>query len=456
MAIYPQKITTSNLRALIQLAIPLILTGVMQSSVPFFHTLFLSHVSQDSLAAGGLVASVFFTAYVILFGIMSSVSMLVAHKHGANDANGVSLVARDGVWLAILATIPMFILFWNLSPLLALTGQSPALIRLATSYLHAMAWGLLPDFIIMAVLEVLIGLGRAQQILIFNFLSVLLNIAFSFVFIFGKFGLPAFGIAGAGWGMVVSNSIVVIIIIASVFLNRNYRKYFRHILTCTTPFHLLELLRIGVPMGAMYCVEVGFFMTIALLMGSFGTSYLAANQLTMQYVGIFISVIFSIAQALTVRMGHLLGAGNKHGALKASYTGIALSFGFMVIIAITFFIFPLHLLSIDININDPGNSILIDHAKQFFMIAAITNLLEAIRISLFGALRALKDTHFTLLTSIVCFWGIALPSGYLLATRFHFEGVGLWWGMLLGALVGVTLLFYRFKFKINNYQCVQQ
>ena len=133
MAINQQKMTASNLLALIQLAIPLILTGAMQSSVPFFHTLFLSRLGQDSLAAAGLVASIFFTAYVILFGIMSSVSILVAHKHGANDDNGVSLVARDGLWLAILATIPMFILFWNLSPLLALAGQSPALIHLATS-----------------------------------------------------------------------------------------------------------------------------------------------------------------------------------------------------------------------------------------------------------------------------------------------------------------------------------
>jgi MATE family multidrug resistance protein len=47
--------------------------------------------------------------------------------------------------------------------------------------------------------------------------------------------------------------------------------------------------------------------------------------------------------------------------------------------------------------------------------------------SLFGALRGLKDTHFTLLISILTFWGIALPLGYLLATYFHLAGTGLWW-----------------------------
>jgi MATE family multidrug resistance protein len=85
------------------------------------------------------------------------------------------------------------------------------------------------------------------------------------------------------------------------------------------------------------------------------------------------------------------------------------------------------------------------------MIAAFVNIFEAIRISLFGALRALKDTHFTLLISIVCFWGIALPVGYLLAILMHIGATGLWWGMVFGAGIGVILLYYRFQSKLKNY-----
>jgi MATE family multidrug resistance protein len=150
-------------------------------------------------------------------------------------------------------------------------------------------------------------------------------------------------------------------------------------------------------------------------------------------------------------MGHLLGAGDTPGAVRASYAGIGLSVRFMVLVAIIFCAYPERLISIDIHINDPVNFSLIDCAKQFLMIAAFCNILEAIRISLFGALRALKETHFTLLISIMCFWGIALPLGYLLAIHFHFEGAGLWWGMLLGAVVGVVMLYYRYKATIQNY-----
>ena len=90
-------------------------------------------------------------------------------------------------------------------------------------------------------------------------------------------------------------------------------------------------------------------------------------------------------------------------------------------------------------------------ASEFLFIAAFFQILESSRIALFGALRALKDTHFTLLASIISFWCIALPVGYLLATYFHLGGNGLWYGMVMGAAFSVLLLYWRFKLKIRRY-----
>lgn len=448
------KTFKSNLYPLLALAIPLALTGLIQSSVFFFQTLFIALLGQDALAAGALVSWLFGTLFVILFGTLSSINVLVAHKHGANDKHSISLIVRDGLWLAILLSTPAFLLFWNIAPLLAFTGQNQAIVQLATSYLHAMAWGLLPSFVMIALLEIMIGLGRTRHILLFNIISVSLNIIISFALIFGKFGLPALGIDGAGWGMTISYWITAIVLGATMLVRQEYKPYFRQLMKPTQQSYLIELLRIGLPMGAMYCVEVAFFLTLTLLMGSFGSQFLAANQITLQYIGIFTSVIFSIAQAITVRMGHLLGAGDIDSSATASYIGICLAAAFMMIVAIAYCFFPENLISIDINTHDPENSNLIYHTKQFLMIGALFQIVEAIRISLFGALRGLKDTHFTLLISILSFWGIALPSGYLLATYFHFAGAGLWWGMVLGSIIGIILLSYRFKSKIQNYQCV--
>jgi MATE family multidrug resistance protein len=85
------------------------------------------------------------------------------------------------------------------------------------------------------------------------------------------------------------------------------------------------------------------------------------------------------------------------------------------------------------------------------VISAIFQIVEATRIAFFGALRGLKDTKFTLLTSAMSFWCIALPIGYLLATYAQIGGIGYWWGMVMGAAFSVVLLSWRFKSKIKRF-----
>lgn len=164
------------------------------------------------------------------------------------------------------------------------------------------------------------------------------------------------------------------------------------------------------------------------------------------------SVIFSIAQAITVRMGHLLGAKDVNSAKRTSYTGTILSATFMGTIAIAFWTFPSLLISVDIDVNNPINANIIGEIKILFAVSALFQIIEATRISLFGALRGLKDTNLPLLISIISFWGVALPIGYLFATYFQLGGVGLWWGMVLGASSSVVLSYWRFKSKIRYYK----
>ena len=436
---------------LIKLTIPLALTGLAQSSVWFFETLFLAHLSPETLAAGSLVSWAFGTVVVILFGTLSSINIVVAHKYGAKDEQGILLVVRDGFWLAILIAIPTFLLFWNMSPIFLLFGQSPAVVLLAKTYLHAMAWGILPNVIMIALLEVIMGLGRARLILVFSILSVSLTIFFSFALIFGKFGLPMLGIAGAGWGLTISNWITVLFIGGYAVTNSNYKRYFRYLLKPTKTSYVMELLHIGAPIGVMYCVEVAFFLALTLIMGSFGSLIMAANQIALQYLGTLMAVIFSTAQAITVRMGHLLGARDKVAAEQSAYVGIFIAMLFMLLVAICYWCFPHQLISVDFDSNDPKNAEIVHFASQFLMVSALFQIFEAIRISLFGTLRALKDTRFTLFISILSYWGIALPLGYFMATRLDFGAAGMWWGMLISAVFSVLLLFWRFKVTIKQY-----
>lgn len=441
----------NNLIPLLKLAIPMAIASLVQSSLYFFESIFLSQLGEQALAAGALVSWLFAALIVIMFGTFGAINILISHKHGAKDKAGISLILRDGLLLGVLLTIPTFILFRNISSIFLLFGQSKELVALAKLYLDALSWGILPKFILIILFEFIIGLGHSRTIMIVTMLTTPVYIIFSFILIFGKFGFPALGVAGAGWGMTFSDWIISLILCSLIMCSKEYKPYLISVFTFKKPSYLWEIIHLGFPIGAMYSIEVAFFLAASLIMGTISVQALAANQVTMQYLGPLMGIIFSIAQAVTVRMGHQLGAKQYNMIKNTAATGILVSTFFMSCIAIIYWTIPGVLISVDFNLANHSYSQTIELAIDFFFIGAFFQIFECIRITLFGALRALKDTHFTLLASILSFWGVALPLGYYLAMYFHLGGSGIWYGMVIGAAFSVLLLSFRLKQKISRY-----
>lgn len=447
----PTKILFSESKTLLLLAIPLMFAQFADSCFGFFSTIMLAHLGHHALAAGGLVWSLFVTLMVFIWGILNSLSALIAQRHGANDDSGIIQVFKDGLWLALILTIPAMVLLWNVAPILLFFGQQPDTVMAARAYLHGLSWGIFPDFYGIILLQLVIGLGHTRMALVYNFIWVIVGLCCCYIFMFGKWGFKAMGIAGTGWGAVVGLSVGAIFITLHVLCSKKYRHYLSGFRQQKSFCYMQKILKIGVPMSSMLSLELGFFMAIALLMGYMGSQILAANQITLQYVFLFSSVIsFGMAQAITVRVGHCIGAKDIVTAERSSYVAVIITIVLMLIAALLFWIFPLFFISIDLNIKSASNQIVISHAKQFLAIAAVFQIMEATRIVSFGALRGLGETRFSMLVSLFTFWCIAFPLGYYLAIHQHWGGSGVWWSMVLGAGCGTMLLIWRFKNMIGS------
>jgi MATE family multidrug resistance protein len=342
------------------------------------------------------------------------------------------------------------LLIWNLDVILLNIGQDPHMIALAKPYFHAMVWAIFPDLMFTVFLHFVMGLGHMRTNLVFTLLWVPLNIFLNYCLIFGKFGLPALGIAGAGYGMAISFWIIASIMAVYLLLSKTYRIYFQHIFHNAIPSALMELLRVGLPMGLMFCIEIGFFTCITLIMGTLSSHAVAANQITMQFLGQFSTVSFCFAQAITVRMGHCLGAQDILVAKRAAYIGMFMAFSFMCVVAVIYWLFAEQLVHLDLDPMIASNSKAIAMAKQLLAICAFVQIFESVRLTAFGALRALKDTRFTLLISILTFWLIAIPLGYWFAMKLQWEGNGLWWGMVISQFIGAVILVWRYQKRMRD------
>lgn len=440
-----------DFQPLLKLMIPLLFTGMIGGLVYFFETLFLAKLGSKELAAGALVSWLYNFFLVIVYGILGSINIVVAHLYGRKDIDEIIQVIRDGLILAFILFVPTFILFWNMGPIFGYLGQKEELITLAIPFLHALAWGLLPNLVFAALIEPLIGLGHIKGVVVFTSIVVFLTICLSYCFIFGSFGFPSLGVSGAGWGISIGILLATIGLLSYLYLSPQYRNYFFRVFNLKPITHLNELMHIGLPLGLMYCVEVGFFFLMTLFIGTFGHELLAANQIALQYLGALIGGIFSLAQAITVRMGHLMGARNYNAANKVCFLGVIISVSFICIFSILDWFFPKWLISLDFNIDDVNHVYMIHHASKFLLMAGIFQILEAIRVALFGALRALKETKFTLKSSFVTFVLIALPLGLILESLANLQGLGIWAGLIISTLLSIVWLFSHYKKRMDEY-----
>lgn len=139
-------------------------------------------------------------------------------------------------------------------------------------------------------------------------------------------------------------------------------------------------------------------------------------------------------------MGNKIGAKHIDTANRAAYAGIISTFCYTFLVALTFWLIPHKLIALDFS-HTKVNPQMIDITIKLFSVAAIFQLIESIRISLFGALRALKNTKFTLLSSLIGCWGGGITMGY---TFYHTLKIGpssYWLVLSLGAVINAILLF---------------
>jgi multidrug resistance protein, MATE family len=444
------KTFLSESRTLLALAIPLIMSGLIETSVGFFSNIFLAHLGPDSLAAGALVNWVFVTIMVIVWGTLSASTTLVARYFGRENLAQIQNVLCASLLLAVVLMLPSMLLIWNLAPIFLFFGQEPSIVLLAKPYLHGLTWAIIPDFLYTVAMQFVAGLGRTKINMSFSFLFVPLCIFFNYVLVFGIGVFPKLGIAGIGWGTALAFWMVAILFIFYFFLKKDLRIYLQLAALQKVMTALKEIFQVGLPLGLMYCVEIGYFLAMTILMGLINEATLSANQVTLQFFWLFSIVTFSLAQGITIRVGHSSASNDKKALHYATYVGLFYACSYTLVVGLVYWKFPHTLIGIDFSLNDAKHAAIIQLAKEFLKIAAWVQLVEAIRFTFFGSLRGLKDTKFSLFNSILLFWIAALPLAYL-AILFGFAGPGVWWGTLLGEIIGLPLLIWRYHRKVEEY-----
>jgi multidrug resistance protein, MATE family len=434
----------AELRATLTLATPLAAANLAQMAMGVTNTIMVGRLGAVPLAAAGLGGMFFFTIGVVLQGVLFAVAPLVAHADGAGERNAIGRVAGAGMVLALLLTLPFVASLLAVDRMLLALGYAPGLADATGHYLRALAWGA-PAFLGFGALRSLFAaLSHTRAVMVVLLVCMFANAVLNWVLIFGHFGAPPFGMAGSGYASAVNQwlSLAGLTLCAQSIPALARLRLLRDVFAARRS-DLIEILRLGWPIGGARGIEVGLFLAAGMLIGLFGAAALGAHQLVINCASISFMVPLGLSQAATVRVAHELGAGRPLTARRAGFVAVALGIGFMGAASVVLWATPKAIVAAYVNVGDPANAGVVRIARQLIVIAAVFQVFDGAQTIAIGALRGYRDTVMPLVLAAAGYWGVGFVGGWILAFPFGYGAVGLWWGLALGLAVVALLLTLR-------------
>lgn len=436
----------SEAKAMLALAYPLILTNLAQAAIAATDVALLGIVGPRTLAAGALGVNLVTACLFFGTGLVTATAPMLSRALGAraHAVRDVRRTVRQGLWSGVLVAAPCWLLLWHAEAILLAFGQEGALAAAAQGFVRAMMWGMLPYFWFQVLRSFMSALERPLWSLLVGAAAVLANFGINYVLIFGRFGVPALGLVGAGIGSSIANTLMFAGLAAAVSGDRRFRRYrlFGNVWRADWP-RLAALWRLGLPIAITLTLEVTVFNAAVFLMGLLGAAPLAAHAIAIQIAALSFMVPLGLAQAVTVRVGIASGRGDRASVARAGWTAFALGTGFMGLMALLLLLAPRLLISAFLDTGDPRNAEVIGLAVAFLGVAALFQVVDGAQAVGAGMLRGLHDTGWPMLYALFGYWAVGLSIGVALGFGAGLGGIGIWIGLATGLATVAVLMVAR-------------
>ena len=277
----------------------------------------------------------------------------------------------------------------------------------------------------------------------------LINIGLNYLLIYGNFGFPRLELEGAGLATLISRIIMALSMLAYIKYHKDLKGIVTKLWTTKIDKAIFrKLLKIGIPSGVQYTVEVSAFAGAAVIVGWIGAKELAAHQIALSLASLSYMMATGLASGAMVRVGNAMGRKNIPEIRKTGFTAFHISVVFMAITAVIFTlgrnVFPTFYIQ---------DQAVVAMASSLLIIAAFFQLSDGLQVVALGALRGMEDVKWPTIFIIFAYWVIGLPLGTFLGIKTSLGVSGVWIGLLVG--LTITAIFHITRFhlltkKMNN------
>ncbi|HTH93955.1 MAG TPA: MATE family efflux transporter [Rhodocyclaceae bacterium] len=423
----------SHFSNIFQIAWPVLVSQLALTGYGVLDTVMAGRLGAVELAGVGIGAVISLTIMVTCSGVLLALTPLIAHLHGADKHEDVGEEVRQSLWVALGVTIIAMLLMQFPEPILKLAAMPADVEQHARAYLIANSWAA-PGLMVFRVFTGLsTGIGEPRAAMRFYLLGLVLKLPLNFLL------LPHFGGAGCAWATAIVNTVNAVLAWGWGAYTGRYRDFhvFARFSAPRWPA-IREFLKLGLPIGASFLIDISAFASMALFIARFGPATSGAHQIAANLTSFTYMLPMSLGIGASVLSGRALGGGDPALARRVGSVCLIAAVGLgLITSALLFLGAPLlaHAYT-----NDPS---VYPIAVTLIKFVALYHIADALQASTINVLRGFKRTTVPMVVYAVALWGVGLGGGYWLGITHGLGAPGFWLGGAVSlAIAGVSVTIY--------------
>ncbi|MFA5251957.1 MAG: MATE family efflux transporter [Phycisphaerae bacterium] len=438
----------TSLKYMLKLAAPMVVTNISFTVMQFVDRFMVSRLGTEALAAILPAGIISFVPASFIMGVMVSVNTFVSQSLGKGQKKDCANYCWQAIYMGLAYVAVTAAIMWPAAPWIFRTlGHEPGVVVLEVVYLRIMLYSQFLSIFTWASTQFLMGIHRPVITMYAALVGQVVNITANYVLIYGNFGFPAMGVAGAGWGTFIGVGVGAVMVM-SMFLGSEINSNFAS--RKTTNINLAkmkDLIKVGFPAGAGFIVNMSSWGIILFgLVGRFGKESLAATSAVFSCMSVSFMPIVGLGTALTAAVGKVIGEGRKEIAIKQTGICLRIALIYMGLVGLCFLIFRNNLMAFWA----PDDKEVVSIGINIFIFAAIFQVFDGMLLIYYNALCGAGDTLWLAIveaSGAVIIMGIG---GFCMIKFFPELGALGPWGSATVKII-VVALANRWRFKSKKW-----
>ncbi|WP_346743102.1 sodium-coupled multidrug efflux MATE transporter PdrM [uncultured Streptococcus sp.] len=427
---------------------PILIYQFANYSASFVDTTMTGQYNTMDLAGVSMATSIWNPFFTFLTGIVSALVPIIGHHLGRGKKEEVASDFYQFIYLALCLSVVLLGMVLFLAPLiLNHIGLEAPVAAVAVRYLWFLSIGIIPLLLFSVIRSLLDSLGLTKLSMYLMLLLLPLNSGFNYLLIYGAFGVPELGGAGAGLGTSLAYWVLLGISVLVLFKQEKLKALHLEKRIPLNMDKIKEGVRLGLPIGGTVFAEVAIFSVVGLIMAKFSSLIIASHQSAMNFSSLMYAFPMSISSAMAIVVSYEVGAKRFDDA--KTYIGLGRW------TALIFAAFTLSFLYIfrgsvaSLYGNDPE---FIDLTARFLTYSLFFQLADTFAAPLQGILRGYKDTVIPFYLGLVGYWGVAIPVAMVFDSLTDFGAYSYWIGLIISLIVSGALYRWRLTVIMKRFE----